>query len=281
MRKQNEVIIIMPAYNAAPYIGQAITSILNQDFKDFDFVICDDCSTDDTLSIIEIFDDERIKVVKHPTNMGVVKAMNTLVANVESHHKYVAIMHADDIAHPDRISKQYEYLESNPDVAILSSISQHINEKGEPIQGWELDEITLDPEDIRKTMIVENCITHSTVMMRSFILDTYGYDINQIRSNSYAVEDYPLWLHALSDGYHIEKLNEKLIDYRVHTNNTTNREYRTRNVYTILYETKKRYLEQRKEHFTLTPFDKLVALQMKKDYLLALGKSIKGFVKKF
>jgi glycosyltransferase involved in cell wall biosynthesis len=280
MAKKNEVIVLMPAYNAAQYIGEAISSILQQGFKDFDFVICDDCSTDNTLNVIELFKDPRITVLHHPVNMGVVRAMNSLTASIQSHHKYVAIMHADDIAHPTRLQKQHDYLEANPEVAVLSTITQHINEKGEKIAGWELDEKTLTPTAIKKQMLIENCITHSTVMMRSFIIDQYGYDLNQIRSNSYAVEDYPLWLHTLSDDFIIDKLNEKLLDYRVHTNNTTTREYRSRNAYFILYDTKKRYLEKRKEAHQITSFDKKLARQMKKDYLLAVGKNIKTFIKR-
>lgn len=280
MAKRNEVIVILPAYNAERYIGDAISSILRQSFVDFDFVVCDDCSTDSTLDVIDLFEDERLMVFQNPENMGVVRTMNTLLAFVKKHHKYVAIMHADDIAHPDRLLKQYNFLENNPDVAILSTLTQHINEKGEPQEtGWDLDESTIDPELIKKTMIKENCITHSTVMMRSFIADQYGYDLNQIRSNSYAVEDYPLWLHALSDDFVIAKLTDKLLKYRVHTNNTTTREYRSRNVFTILYDTKRRYIERRKEAHTITPFDKKIMLQMKLDYLKSIGKNLKKFIK--
>ncbi len=273
---QSDIIVLMPAYNAAKYIREAIDSVLGQTRTDFVLAICDDCSTDDTAAIIQSYTDSRIQFVQHPVNMGVVAAMKTLTSCIQVEHRYAAIMHADDICHPERLEKQYRYLEEHEDVAVLATLTQHINEAGIPEGSWPLDEATLTARQIRQTMPRENCITHSSVMIRSIILEAIGYDSHQARSTSYAVEDYPLWLNVLSSGYSIEKLNERLLYYRVHHNNTTNREYRTRNAYQILYETKKKYLETRKKTYPLNDYDRLIAFYMRLDYLKSIGKNIKS-----
>ena len=96
--------IIMPAYNAAPYIQEAIDSILNQTFTDFEFFISDDGSTDDTRRIIDSYSDPRIKALHNTTNLGKTGTVNKLFKLTQS--KFITVHDADDISHPNRFTKQ-------------------------------------------------------------------------------------------------------------------------------------------------------------------------------
>ena len=109
--------VIMPAYNAEKYIGEAIESILNQTFTDFEFIIIDDGSSDHTADIIKGFHDERIRFIQNEKNSGVA---NTLNKGLElSQGEYIARMDADDISLPARFEKQVAFMEANPDVAVV------------------------------------------------------------------------------------------------------------------------------------------------------------------
>ena len=107
------VSVIMPVYNAAKYLQKAIDSILHQTLSDFELIIINDCSTDNSDAIINSYNDPRIKYIRQPQNNGVVAAMNTGLAAVQSN--YVAVMHADDISFTNRLEKEFSYLEKHPE----------------------------------------------------------------------------------------------------------------------------------------------------------------------
>ncbi|MFM7856975.1 MAG: glycosyltransferase family 2 protein, partial [Flammeovirgaceae bacterium] len=99
--------IVMPVYNAAPFVHEAVESILSQTFQDFELWIIDDASTDDSLAILMSFKDLRIKLRKNPTHLGRLVTVNAVVPDIVS--PYFTITDADDVSHPKRLEKQINF----------------------------------------------------------------------------------------------------------------------------------------------------------------------------
>jgi len=270
------VTVIMPVFNADKYLQMAVDSILNQTMRDFEFIIVNDCSTDASDEIIRSFTDSRIRYITHECNKGVVAAMNSALDATTS--PFVAVMHADDVSFKQRLELEYNYLISHSQCAVIVGKTVFINEDGkETGMKWELDNKATSAIAIRKAMIRENCITHSTAMIRTEILKRYRYKSSPDHKG-FAVEDYPLWLNILSDGYEIHKLNENILYYRTHTTSATTTFLRKKNPFLINYYTKKFYLKTRKEQGVYTAFDRKVKRSALLDYIMGILKNIKqGF----
>src|SRR3990170_6879460 len=111
--------VLMPVYNAGNYLHEAIESILSQTFRDFEFLIIDDASTDSSVDIIESFQDPRIRLVKNDINMGITATLNKGIEL--STTELIARMDADDISYVDRLQKQYEYFKKDKSCTLLST----------------------------------------------------------------------------------------------------------------------------------------------------------------
>ena len=209
-----KISVIMPAYNAALYIKEAITSILNQSFTDFEFLIINDGSTDDTLKIINSFNDNRIIVVNNPGNLGIIQTRNIGLKLAKG--KYIAMMDSDDISLPFRLEKQNTYLDNNPQVAVIASKLVLIDSKGEIQSVWSEDYYVSSRLQISSTLPITNCIGQPTVLMRAEIVKEIEYSLDYEKN-----EDWGLWLDILSKKYFIDKLDEVLLYYRVHSLSTT------------------------------------------------------------
>ena len=122
----------MSVYNGAKFLGEAIDSILAQTFTEFEFIIIDDASTDDSLKIINSYKDARIIVVKNTKNHGLTKSLNIGIAKAKG--KYVARMDADDISMPKRLEKQFDFMEEHPEFAFCGSKAISINEEGQEVK---------------------------------------------------------------------------------------------------------------------------------------------------
>ena len=203
------VSVILPAYNCEKFIGKAIQSVLQQTFKDFELIIINDGSTDNTESIIHTFIDQRIVYLKNPENKGLIYSLNRAISLAQG--KYISRMDADDICLPERLEKQKIFLDQNNDIAVVACTIDLINDKEEKTGIWELDRQTITPEQIKKAMLNQNCIAHPTVMIRSEIIKKMKYKMYQKN-----IEDYDLWLRILSRGYKIAKLDAPLLLYRIH-----------------------------------------------------------------
>lgn len=265
--------VVMPVYNAGIFLAAAIESILSQTFRDFEFLIINDYSTDNSDAIICSYNDSRIIYHKQPHNMGVIKAMNRGLSLAKA--PYFCVMHADDIALPERLYLQKKWLDENLNTALVAGKNILIDIHNQKNGTWALDEKTIRRKDIRRMMPWKNCISHPTVMMRTNILKQYGgYDISQQRKQ-YAVEDYPLWLNFLSDGYSIDKIAEPILLYRIHAESTTKKHYRKQNAYRLTYNTKRLYLQQKRKQRKLNSFDRTVQISMYLDWIKAVIKDIK------
>ena len=206
MRDAPPVSVVMPVYNSAHVVADAVESILHQTFGDFEFIIVDDGSTDSTEEILREYAalDGRIKLYNQE-NCGLIASLNRYcrVAN----GKYIARMDADDISLPARLEKQFRYLEAHSEVGVLGTWIQDVDSNRTPIIEWP---VPADPVVVRWFLFFGNCIAHPSVMMRRELLDRLGY----YRPSAIHVEDYDLWIRA-AEVTGLANLPEVLVQYRI------------------------------------------------------------------
>jgi len=203
-----KITVIMSVYNAEEYLEKAIESILIQSFNDFEFIIIDDKSQDDSTNIISRFakKDPRIMYIKNQKNRGLTYSLNKALKLARG--DYIARMDADDISHPKRLEKQYTYLQKNRNISLLGTSAYNIDENGEIIAERN---VPLNYEKIRNNITLVNPIIHPSVMFRKKdILSIGGYD-----EKFKKVQDYELWFRMLANGLKVENLEDRLLYYRV------------------------------------------------------------------
>lgn len=243
------VSVILPAYNCEKYIGKAIQSILQQTLFDFELIIINDGSTDNTDSIIHEFKDQRIVYQKNAENKGLIYSLNTAISLAKGN--YIARMDADDISLPGRLAAQKDFLDQNEHTAVIASTIEFINDREEKKGNWQLDRETITHRQIKKEMLRQNCIAHPTVMMRSEIIKQLKY--KEYQKN---IEDYDLWLRLLCRGFKIEKLDKPLLLYRLHDSSITSIHLKKSNPFFKHFEMKIKFLTH-PDHiswFTLSVF---------------------------
>lgn len=193
--------VLMPVYNAERFLDEAVRSILNQSLRDFELLIVNDASTDNSLSIIAAFNDDRIRVINNEKNLGISATLNKGIQYAST--ELIARMDADDISHPSRLQKQYDFFQHNPECALLSSWVNVVSESRE----------FLRREEFRSkyyyyNMTFDCWIYHPSVMYKkSAVMDVGGY------STPYS-EDFDLFWHMMRK-YKIDNIQETLLDYRV------------------------------------------------------------------
>ncbi len=201
-----KISVVMPAYNAEKYIGEAIDSILNQTFSDFEFIIINDGSTDRTKEIILEYDDPRIVFLENEKNCGIVTTLNKGLDRARG--EYIARMDADDISLPNRFEKQVQYMDKHREIGVLGS---GIMKFGDEI----IDEkrvFSQKPNKLKAELLFTTCIAHPTVMMRKAILDEFQirYEIGFA-----GAEDFLMWWR-LAQKTNIASLSDILLNYRIH-----------------------------------------------------------------
>ncbi|ADV47239.1 glycosyltransferase [Nitratifractor salsuginis] len=207
------VTVLMPVYNGEKYLKQAIESILNQTFSDFEFIIVDDGSTDGSAKIVTSYNDPRIRYVRNKKNMGIVYSLN--LGTDLARGKYIARMDADDISLPERLERQIHVLKEDNTKVLFSTI-RLIDEHNRFIGIWQDDKNCRKLNELIEMLPVRNCLAHPTLMTEASLLKRYRY-------NRYAkhAEDYNLWLRMISDGIKYVKIDEELLYYRVHQDSIT------------------------------------------------------------
>jgi len=153
------ITILMPVHNGAAFLTEAINSMLNQSLKDFEFLIVDDASTDQSVAIIQGFKDPRIRLIQSPTRLKLSGALNLGLEHAEG--RYVARMDADDISLPNRLEIQARFLEQNPGIGLCGSWIQYF--------GGPSTNILKRPshhDEIRAFMLFDTPFAHPTVMLR-------------------------------------------------------------------------------------------------------------------
>lgn len=194
--------ICIPVYNASLYLRECIDSILSQSYKDFELLIMDDGSTDNSSAIVHSYNDPRIRFIKN--NHNYIGSLNLLLK--EAKGKYIARMDADDRMYPNRLQVQFDYMESHPKVDILGSGMQCFGENEDTCEPYRTGEVGV-------LEFMECCaIYHPTVMMRKASID--AADMAYKQEYIYA-EDYGFWAEALAKGLTIANIPDILLEYRV------------------------------------------------------------------
>lgn len=202
----------MPVYNGEKYLPAAVESILNQSFHDFEFLIVDDGSTDNTWNLLQGYasTDSRIRLMQNPNNIGLVRTLNLGLQLACG--KFVARMDADDISLPERFRTQVEYMESHPEVGVLGTNVRHIDAEGNLLfQGRSKYLEFQSRKVIRWTLLWKCTIYHPTVMLRRELLENLDVWYDPAFETA---EDYELWTR-LARKTVIDRLPDVLLHYRV------------------------------------------------------------------
>lgn len=196
--------VLMAVYNEKEdFLKKSVESVLSQTFNDFEFIILDDCSTNENCrKILEKYKntDGRIRVIRNEKNIGLTKSLNKGLDICEG--KYVARIDSDDLADPHRLEKQLEFMENNPKFVLCGSWSLNINEKDEIIGEKKL---YTDYKEIKKKLLYFNFFTHSSLFFRKDIAKEVGgysedvkksqdYDFILKMSARYPIANIPLFL---------------------------------------------------------------------------------------
>jgi glycosyltransferase involved in cell wall biosynthesis len=200
-----ELTIIMLSFNQAAYIDQAVESLLAQTFTRFELIIIDDGSTDGSQQRIQLFRDERIKVVMQKENRGIVYCRNLGLEMAKS--PFIAFFDADDVAHPDKFMKQIAFLKQRPDFVMVGSAVHLTNETGARFGRWRL---RFPSHTMVKEMVFRNCFVNSAVVFRREALNGFRFPEMLVTG-----EDYLLFWHLLKWGKGVN-INQFLVEYRRH-----------------------------------------------------------------
>ncbi|WP_052002938.1 glycosyltransferase [Microvirga sp. BSC39] len=207
------VSVCIPAYNHDKYIADCVKSVLAQTISDFEIVITDDMSSDQTVAIIETFSDERIRLFRAMTNQGPSATANNNIRQARG--QYICFLASDDRFQPEKLERQLAFLQNNPDVGIVFSYMRYVDEGGAPIDGHPAYRYT-DVENrsreewLRKFFFEGNYLSAPTAMIRREVFDRIGLlDIRLLQT-----QDFDFWIRACLH-YEIHVLPERLIDYRI------------------------------------------------------------------
>lgn len=202
--KDPQLSVVLPCYNAAAFLQQAIDSVLKQTFRDFELIIVDDGSTDDSAKIIAKQNDSRIQIIRNEKNQGLIRTLNAGIASAKG--KYIARMDADDVSRPERFEKQIAFLERNPATGVCGAWMHMIHNNTVYKHRY------LASDTIKSALVFNNPIVHPSVMMRKTIFENTAH----VYSTDYPHgEDYALWISLLGKtGFAV--LDEPLIEYRAH-----------------------------------------------------------------
>lgn len=211
--------IFMSSYNYAKYLALAIESVLNQSFTDFELFIIDDASTDESWQIIQNYKDPRIKAYQNHTNLNSKHWMNKIVFEMAS-GEYFAVQHSDNIWEHDKLQKQIDFLDSNPDYAAVFTNAYIIDEKGRPLTDKThfFYSIFDQPNRNRFEWLNHffyhgNALCHPSILIRKACYDKCGgYRIGLAQ-----IPDFDMWIRVCM-AYEIHVMSEKLIQYRVQSN---------------------------------------------------------------
>lgn len=200
--------IIMPTYNNARYLSEAIDSILNQTFTDFEFIIVNDHSIDETAAILAryAYQDTRIHVIENNKNLGVARTLNRGIGIAQG--EYIARMDSDDISLPDRFEKQVVFLDANPDVGVLGTQTLFIDENGQFCEQMTWEKPATHNRLVWQ-LLSATPFCHPSIMMRACCLrKAGGYDPD------YPNEDMQLWTRMVFSTK-LANLGDTLLYYRM------------------------------------------------------------------
>lgn len=218
---QYKVSVIMASYNGEKYISDAIQSLLDQTFQDWELVVCDDCSTDNTYQILKGYAEkypDKFQVLHNEKNLRLAASLNRCIEYTRG--EYIARMDDDDVSLPERFAKEVAYLDTHPDVSFVSANIKLFDEDG--IWGIRKCSVELNPRNIYRY----HPIVHPTVMIRKKdLVEVGGYTVSALTSRT---EDYDLWcklMHANKKAYNLDEI---VLNYRENRTSMKKRKFQFR-----------------------------------------------------
>ncbi len=214
--KNPVVSVIMPAYNGEKYINEAIESIINQTYQDWELIIVDDCSLDETVSIVKRYlSDNRIKLYQNENNQGIAASRNKAIQ--KSNGKYIAIQDDDDISFPERLKEEVRFLDEYEDIDAVAGHWLKVDETGNNILS--LFSAYKNPRFVKAHLLLQDCIGNGSAMFRKDIIQKHSV---LYRDNMLGMEDYCFWIEFSKCGT-ISAIDRIVYKQRVHTNQETER----------------------------------------------------------
>lgn len=241
-----KISVIMSVYNAEKYLRDGIESILNQTFADFELIIIDDVSIDNSNKIIDEYSkkDRRIVWLRNEKYLGIPETRTKVIKYAKG--KYIAIADADDISISTRFEKQYSYLEKHQDCGVVGSFIQLFDSDTENIIG--IRKYYEDDQNLRKRLFLYSPIAQPACMIRKEVFDIVGY----YDPKYLLAEDLDLWFR-IGTAYKFANIQEVLLRYRVHKNSTTIS--KTKQMEAMTLEIRKKYSHG--YGYSMTLFDRI------------------------
>ena len=203
------VTVILPTYNAMPYLPEAVESILAQTYTNWKLIIVDDCSTDGSHAYLATLKDPRIQILRQPENTGPGAARNRGMDIAEG--KYLAFLDADDIALPERLAMQVGHMENHPELDVLGTFTEHFgNSSG-------LGVAIVGTKNIARWIYFKGCFYHATCMYRRAFLERHNLRFPNLKK----VEDFHFRMLCFEKGAIMDNLPVALVKYRVHAKSRT------------------------------------------------------------
>ncbi len=232
--------VFMPVYNAATHLEDAIASVLAQSFEDFELLVVDDGSTDESMEVVRGFRDKRIRIEAQANNRGLIETLNSGIRMARG--SLLARMDADDLSHPERFAMQTDFLNAHPDIVGVSCAFDLIDERGRPLPGEYGRVRPAEPLALRWALHFGCFFTHSGAMLRTSVLNaSRGFDSRYTHA-----EDYELWLR-LVDEHRLANIPRVLLTRREHGANVSTRfrAVQQQNAYLALQASLERLLKRR------------------------------------
>ena len=208
------ITVLMPTFNSENYIAETLWSVFEQTCSDFEVLIMDEAgSSPETAEVISLFDDDRIRLVRNETRLGLAESLNEGIRIARG--KYIARIDADDLAREDRFELQADFLEKHSDYGLCGSRQHHFGVDNDFVH-----EVAVEHEDIKAALIYGCEVCHSTIMIRKdlFLNNNLFYD------NTKKAEDYELWTRAIHK-FKFHNLKEVLGEYRIGADNITKNKF--------------------------------------------------------
>ncbi|NDV46180.1 glycosyltransferase [Paludibacter sp. 221] len=220
---KNKISVVMPVYNAGRFLREAIESVLGQTHENFELVIVDDCSSDNSVQIVKSFDDERIILIENKQNTGNYPCRNRGIKQATG--EFIAVMDADDIMVPERMDTQLLFLLNNEQYMAVGSDVFVVDENSKEKGIWSKHSNNF--EEIKVRLLKDNVCTHPTLMLRSEVFKKHGIYYNEKYLYS---ADYEL-LYQISKIGKITNIKIPLLKYRVHSGQITAKKKNEQDLY--------------------------------------------------
>jgi glycosyltransferase involved in cell wall biosynthesis len=210
------VSVVMPSFNHQHFVAEAIGSLIDQTFEDWELVVTDDGSTDGTVAVIRAFDDPRIRLHVFERNRGACPAMNDAIARARG--RYIAVLNSDDAFLPHKLATQLEYLAQHPDRAAVFARAEFMDEDSEPLAPGTHHYTGIFDHPypgrhalLRAFFMIGNRLCHPSVLIRAEVYRDVGlYDPRLAQ-----LPDFEMWVRILLRGYEIEVMDFPLVRFRI------------------------------------------------------------------